>query len=49
MSGCLIEADVIAVAINQKPENDLIKELALKAEEFYVIGDCSSEIGRAHV
>ncbi|MHB8280410.1 MAG: oxidoreductase [Candidatus Humimicrobiaceae bacterium] len=41
----LAEADVIAVAINQKPENDLIKELALKAEEFYVIGDCNN-VGR---
>ena len=40
-----IEADLIAVAINQRPESILIKDLTLKAEEFYVIGDCSS-VGR---
>jgi len=41
----LVQADIIAVAINQKPQDDLIKELALKAEEFYMIGDCNS-VGR---
>ena len=43
--GCFIDADVIAVAINMAPEKEYIKELKLKAEEFYVIGDCSS-VGR---
>ena len=37
-----IDADVIAVAVNQAPQKDYIQELKLKAEEFYVIGDCSS-------
>lgn len=41
----LVEADIIAVAINQKPESGIIKELALKAEEFYIIGDCNN-VGR---
>jgi 2-enoate reductase len=41
----LVQADIIAVAINQKPQEDLIKELALKAEEFYMIGDCNN-VGR---
>ncbi len=40
--GYLIDADVIAVAINQAPEKEYIKELKLKAKEFYIIGDCSS-------
>ena len=37
-----IDADVIAVAVNLAPEKDYIQELKLKAEEFYIIGDCSS-------
>ncbi|MCL6086821.1 MAG: hypothetical protein M1475_00245 [Actinobacteria bacterium] len=38
--GCFIDADVIIVAVNQAPEKEYIKKL--KAEEFYIIGDCSS-------
>ena len=37
-----IGADVIAVAVNLAPEKDFIHELKLKAEEFYIIGDCSN-------
>jgi len=36
-----LEADVVAVAINQKPDEKEIKELCLKAVEFYIIGDCN--------
>ena len=36
-----LDADLVAVAINQEPDKDLIKELCLKAEEFHVIGDCN--------
>lgn len=37
-----LEADIVAIAVNQKPNNELINMLTMKAEEFYVIGDCSS-------
>jgi len=40
-----INANLIAVAINQNPDSSFIKNLALKAEEFYIIGDCK-EVGR---
>ncbi|MHB1275539.1 MAG: oxidoreductase [Candidatus Humimicrobiaceae bacterium] len=36
-----INADIIAIAINQQPDSGFIKNLALKAEEFYIIGDCN--------
>ena len=36
-----LDADLIAVAINQSPDEEKIKELCLKAPEFYVIGDCN--------
>ena len=36
-----IDADLIAVAINQQPDYGFIKNLALKTEEFYIIGDCN--------
>ena len=35
-----IDTDIVVVSINQKPDKDLIDKLCLKAEEYYVIGDC---------
>lgn len=35
-----VEADTIVVAINQLPENEFIRELCFKAEEYHIIGDC---------
>ena len=37
-----LKADVVAIAVNQKPNNDLINMFTMKAEEFYIIGDCVS-------
>ena len=34
-----IEADVVALAVNQEPNNELINMFTMKAEEFYIIGD----------
>ena len=35
-----LEADVVAIAINSKVNNDFINMLTMKAEEFHIIGDC---------
>ena len=40
-----IEADIIAVAINQKSDRELLRNMALKVEEFHIIGDCDC-VGR---
>jgi 2,4-dienoyl-CoA reductase-like NADH-dependent reductase (Old Yellow Enzyme family)/thioredoxin reductase len=40
-----IQADLIVVAAHEAQDKDYIKELTLKVEEFYVIGDCRS-VGR---
>ena len=37
-----LEADVVAIAINSKINNDFINMLTMKAEEFHIIGDCVS-------
>ena len=36
-----IYADLVAVAINAKPDKEFISALTMKAEEFYIIGDCN--------
>ncbi|HAS92654.1 MAG TPA: hypothetical protein DCS12_10640 [Clostridiales bacterium] len=36
-----IDADLVAIAINAKPDEEFISALSMKAEEFYIIGDCS--------
>lgn len=35
-----LEADLVAIAVNQKPDNELIKILSMKALEVHTIGDC---------
>ena len=35
-----LDADLVAIAINSKPNKELISALTMKAEEFYIIGDC---------
>ena len=35
-----LDADVIAIAVNQKTDSALIHSLSMKAEEFYIVGDC---------
>lgn len=40
-----IKADIIAVAINQKSDRELLRNMALKVEEFHIIGDCDC-VGR---
>ena len=40
-----IDADIVAIALNSKVNNDFINMLTMKAEEFYIIGDCN-HIGR---
>ena len=35
-----LEADIVAIAINSKANNEFINMLTMKAEEFHIIGDC---------
>jgi len=35
-----LDADVIAIAVNQKTDSALVDSLSMKVEEFYIIGDC---------
>ncbi|MCL6087881.1 MAG: NAD(P)/FAD-dependent oxidoreductase [Actinobacteria bacterium] len=35
-----LDADLVAIAINSKPDKELIKMFTMKAKEFHIIGDC---------
>jgi len=38
-----LDADIVAIAINLKANKDFTRMLSMKAEEFYVIGDCEQQ------
>ena len=37
-----LDADIVAIAMNLESDSKLIKDLAMKAEEVFIIGDASS-------
>lgn len=36
-----LDAEVVAIAVNLKPDKELIKLLSMKSQEIHIIGDCS--------
>ena len=37
-----LDADVVAIAVNLKADNELIKILSMKSQEIHIIGDCEN-------
>ena len=37
-----LDADVVAIAVNLKADNELIKMLSMKSQEIHIIGDCEN-------
>ena len=37
-----LDADVVAIAVNLKADNELIKILSMKSQEIHIVGDCEN-------